>query len=46
MLHSGEKLGMKKEQRAITQKLLRGELSLLCTAHLLSEIYPPNEVSY
>jgi hypothetical protein len=30
-----------KKQRAITEKIMQGRLSFLCTAPLLSKIYPP-----
>jgi hypothetical protein len=41
LLHSGEKLSMKKKTKGNNLKLWGEELSFLCTAHLLGGIYPP-----
>jgi hypothetical protein len=37
------KIKHEKQQRAITEKVCRVELSFLCAALLLNEIYPPME---
>ena len=39
------KVKYEKKQRAITQKLSKQELWLMCTALPLDEIYPPTKIS-
>jgi hypothetical protein len=40
-LCSGQKESLKNNTKPITQKIIKGRVTILCTALLLNEIYPP-----